>query len=212
VSRSTPAAAAAALALAAVALSGCISLFPKGDPAQLYRFGAGDSAQAPVAGGPRAYEVIQGSIEFNRAAAGDRILTVNGSEMAYIAAARWVAPAPSLFEEAFHRAFMNSAKAPRLTGMGRASQAVATLRLDVDAFETRYDQGMESAPTVVVRIRGAMTATKDRSLLDERTFESRKPASDNRVSAIVLAYDAATMDALAQLADWSGDTAAKAAR
>lgn len=208
-SRSIPAAALAALAIAAIGLSGCISLFPKSEPAQLYRFGAADG-RAEAAAKARPYEVIQGAIDFNRAAAGDRILTINGAESAYIANSRWVSPAPALFEEAFHRAFINTPSAPRLTGMGRASKAVAILKLDVDAFEARYEQGMEAAPTIVVRIRAAMASTRDRSLLDEQTFEARRPASENRVSAIVQAYDAATMDALGKLAEWAGQTAARA--
>lgn len=208
-SRKSVAAAAAAIAIAGLGLSGCISLFPKSNPAQLYRFGAIDTA-APAPGARKSVEVIKGGIDFNRAAAGDRILTVNGSEMAYIKDARWVAPAATLFDEAFDRAFADRAEAPRLSGMGRASKAVAYLRADVDTFETRYDQGVEAAPLVVVRVRAAMVRTSDRSLIGEETFESRMRASDNRVSAIVQAYDAATDQALGKLAAWAGQAARSA--
>jgi cholesterol transport system auxiliary component len=205
VSRKSTAAAAAALTIAALGLSGCISLFPKSNPAQLYRFGAADLTAPADATKP--LEVIKGAVDFNRAAAGDRILTVNGSELAYIKDARWVAPAATLFDEAYERAFANSSSAPRLTGLGRASKAVGVLKLDVDAFETRYDQGMEAAPLVVIRIRASMISTRDRVLLGDHAFESRFRATDNRVSAIVQAYDAAAGDALGKLADWTGQVA-----
>jgi cholesterol transport system auxiliary component len=209
VSRKSAVAATAVLAIAALGLSGCISLFPKSNPAQLYRFGAAE-AGAAAADAARPVEVIKGGVEFNRAAAGDRILTVNGTELAYIKDARWVAPAATLFDEAYERAFASAPDAPRLTGMGRASKAAGVLRLDVDAFETRYDQGMEAAPLVVVHIRASMISTRDRRLIGDHAFESRVRASDNRVSAIVQAYDAASADALGKLAGWAGQAARSA--
>ena len=88
----------AVLTLAAIALSGCISLFPKAEPAQLYRFQAQPTAQ-PFPPGPL-FGVLRLGASFPRASAGDRILTVNDrGEAAYIAGARWVSPASVLFEE-----------------------------------------------------------------------------------------------------------------
>ncbi len=203
-------AAAAAMALAAVSLGGCFSLFPKAEPSLLYRLGA--SAPPPPAAAPvKTVDVIRARVEFNRAAATDRILTVTGGQAAYIAGSRWVSPAPVMFEEALERAFASSPAAPRLSEVGGATGAVAVLRLSVDNVETRYDAGPETAPTVLVRVRAELMHNRTRELMGYRVFEGRANATENRVSAIVQAYDAATTQALSALADWTGATVAGAA-
>lgn len=192
------------VAIAAVALgvSGCISLFPEKTPAQMYRFGASTPAAAEA--GARDGEVLRGPIVFSRAASNDRIVTVNGTEIAYVAASRWVAPAPALFQEALERGFAATPGAPRLSPFGQGVAATGVLNLDVDAFEARYEQGLEAAPTIVVRIRARITHPRERQLLGEQVFEVRRPASENRVSAIVQAYDTAVSEALASLIAWTG--------
>jgi cholesterol transport system auxiliary component len=204
-------AAAAALALAAVSLGGCFSLFPKAEPSLLYRLGATEPVYAAGSVQGRRADVIRARVEFNRAAATDRILTVTGGQAAYIAGSRWVSPAPVLFEEALERAFARSPTAPRLSELGGASGAVAVLRLSVDNFETRYDKGPETAPAVYVRVRAELLDNRTRTLLGYRVFEGHANATENRVSAIVQAYDAATTQALSALADWTGAMVAGAA-
>ncbi|MGZ8363675.1 MAG: ABC-type transport auxiliary lipoprotein family protein, partial [Caulobacteraceae bacterium] len=145
-----------------------------------------------------------------QAASTDRILTITGAETAYIAGARWVAPAPTLFDEALDNAFGANPNAPRLTSVGAATKAAAVLRLDVTAFEAVYDQGQEAAPEVVVRVRASLNRAHDRALLGERTFEARRRAADNRVGAIVPAFDAATAQVLTDLAAWTGGFAGAA--
>lgn len=194
-----------AVAAAALALSGCITLFPEKTPAQMYRFGAATPPAAEEAG-PRDGEVLRGPIVFSRAASNDRIVTVNGTEIAYVAAARWVAPAPALFQEALERSFATTPGAPRLASFGQGVAATGILNIDVDAFEARYEQGLEAAPTVVVRIRARITHPRERRLIGEQMFEVRRPASENRVGPIVAAYDSAITEALAALVAWTGQT------
>lgn len=203
-------AAVAALALAAVSLGGCFSLFPKAEPSILYRLDAGAPAAAAQPGPGKGVTVVRGRIDFTRAAATDRILTVTNGQAAYIAGSRWVSPAPVLFEDALERAFAAAPNAPMLSELGGASGAVAFLRLHVDNFETRYDNGPETAPTVYVRVRAELIDNKSRALLGYKVFEGRANASDNRVSVITQAYEAATRQALTALADWTGEKVAGA--
>src|SRR5690242_16860750 len=93
------------IALTTPTLSGCISLFPKTDPVALYRFEGAQQAVAPRPGAAAAFALARVPTVFPRAAAGDRILTVTGSQVAYIAGARWVSPASALFDESVDRAF-----------------------------------------------------------------------------------------------------------
>lgn len=191
---------AAALALAAIALSGCISLFPKADPAQLYRFEA--AAPAPAAATGPLFGVLRLGTSFPRASAGDRILTVNDrGEAAYIASARWVSPASVLFDEEVSSAFQGAGRA-RLIGRGEVIKADYSLKLDVQTFEAHYDRGPKAAPEIVISVRGVVTRNRDRALVGEQVFSSRVRAGENRVSSIVPAFNTALTQVLGQLVGW----------
>jgi cholesterol transport system auxiliary component len=199
----------AALALTAVALAGCISLFPKTKPSQLYRFG-GPSAEAAGPAAPAAARVgfLKPPATFSRAAAGDQLLSITGEQAAYIAEARWVAPASTLFDEAVSQAFDANVGPARLVTRGEIGKAAYTLRLDVRNFETVYDQGQGAAPQVLIRVRGTITRNTDRTVVSERIFERTVRAGDNRISAIVMAYDAGMSALTGELVAWANSAAA----
>lgn len=191
---------AAALAFAAIALSGCISLFPKAEPAQLYRFEA--TAPARTAATGPLFGVLRLGTSFPRASGGDRILTVNDrGEAAYIAGARWVSPASVLFDEQVASAFQGAGRA-RLIGRGEVVRADYSLKLDVQTFEARYDRGPKAAPEIVVALRGVVTCNRDRALVGEQVFSTRVRAGENRVGSIVRAFNAAISQVLDQLVAW----------
>ncbi|MFC3077514.1 ABC-type transport auxiliary lipoprotein family protein [Phenylobacterium terrae] len=196
-----------AAVLAAMSASACVSLLPKSDPAVLYRFDVdpvGGEAQAPA----NQVGLLKPPARFPQASAGDRILTVTGGQAAYIAAARWVAPASVLFDEAVARGFDGNPGAARLVTRGEVARADMALRLDVRTFETVYDSGPEAAPQVVIRVRAALTRANDRSLVGERMFEQTVRAGDNRVGAIVAAYDQAVTTIVRDLVAWTNQAAA----
>jgi cholesterol transport system auxiliary component len=187
------------VAVLALALSGCISLLPKSKPSQLYRFGASAAEASPR---ESAVGVFLAHGLFPSEAASDRILTIDGGKAAYIARSRWVAPASLLWIEAVHGAFDADPGRVRLNVRGQASKSEYVLRLDVRNFEARYENGVDSAPTVVVRVRGVMSKM-DMSKVTEQIFEVKAPASSNRVGAIVAAYDKAVTDVLGQIVAWT---------
>lgn len=197
-----------ALALAACAalLAGCITLLPNEKPAQLYRFD-GD-IQAPAAAGPAPpFAVARLGGSFVQAAANDRMLTITGSRAAYVADSRWVSPAAVLFNEALSRAFDTDAGPARLLTRGDFSKADYILRVDVTQFEAQYNQGSRAAPEIVVSLRATL-AGSDRLLAGSKQFETRVRARDNRVSAIVEAYDEAVSQALGELVAWTNNRGA----
>jgi len=200
---------AAIAAAATVVLAGCITVFPESKPTQMYRFGApaavADRPQAGPEAGP--VGVLKPASNFARAVGGDHILSVTGAEAAYIADARWVAPASALFDEAIAQAFDASPGRVRLVARGEAARTDYVMRLDVRNFEAVYESGPRSAPTVVVRARAVLTRTRDRSLIDERVFEVRVKAPGNRIGAIVQTFDAAVAEVLSQLVAWSSEKA-----
>ena len=201
-----------AVGLAAFALAGCISLLPKSKPAQLYRFGATHpaSASAPPQAGSPTVGVFWANGSFQREAAGDRILTVTNEKVAYIAESRWAAPAEVLFDEAVFETFDAVGGHVRLVPRGAPTTSDYVLRVDVRNFEARYENGPKAAPTVLIRMHAMLTRDRQRSLVSDRLFEARARASDNRVGAIVAAYDKALNDAIGQLADWTDQQTAQA--
>ncbi len=190
-------------------LTGCVTVFPKAIPAQMYRFDVSPSETPPTPSTATPFSVYRAPTSFNRGADGDKILTMTGDQAAYVAAARWVSPASVLFDEAESRAFDLSGGPARLGRRGELVSAPINLRLDVEAFETRYADGPAAAPTVVVRVRANLTRVVDRKTLAVRVFESQKKVADNRVSAIVPGYDAAVSDVLGQIVAWTNDEGSK---
>ncbi|MBL8771816.1 MAG: membrane integrity-associated transporter subunit PqiC [Phenylobacterium sp.] len=200
--RRTLAPAAAALAVTALTLGGCVSLLPKSKPAHLYRFGQPLAAEAVTA--PQgSVGVLRASATFQREAAGDRLLTITNGKAAYVAETRWVAPATVLWDEAVLAAFDADPGPVRILSRGEPASAAYVLRLDVRNFETHYTAGPKAAPTVIVRVRAAITRGTDREMVREQIFEKRVPAADNRVTAIVAAYDRAVAEVLREVVAWT---------
>ncbi|WP_297693990.1 ABC-type transport auxiliary lipoprotein family protein [Phenylobacterium sp.] len=194
----------AAMAIA-LALSGCVSLLPKSKPAQLYRFGATHAQPTRRPPGSSTVGVFWSDGAFQRESAADRILTVTGDKVAYIAEVRWAAPAEVLFDQAVFDAFDAAGGRVRLAPRGAPAPTDFVLRVDVRDFETRYESGPNAAPTVLVRLHATLTRDRGHTLLSDQLFEARAPAADNRVGAIVAAYDKAVNDVLAQLVAWTNE-------
>ncbi len=194
------------LAVTALVLSGCLTLVSQGKEIPLYRFGQA-AAQATQTVPEVRVAVLRAAGTFQREAAGDRILTVSGGKVAYIADTRWAAPAPALWDQAVTAAFDANHGAVRLAARGEPTSAGQALRLDVRTFETRYDQGSKSAPEILVRVRVAMLSPRASSTLNEQIFEARVRASRNRVTAIVAAYDAAVSQVLDEVVAWTNERA-----
>ncbi len=194
----------------ALSLAGCISLLPKTKPATLYRFGSPPpGAEAPPTQETAEVGVVRAGGLFQRESGGDRLLTVTGGRVAYVADVRWATAAQVLFDQALLAAFDNDPGPIRLMSRGEPGTAKFVLRVDVRNFEARYDRGAEAAPEVLVRLRAVMVRT-DRSQSVEHILESRVRAGDNRVGPIVDAYDRAVADVLGRLVTWTNTQAAAA--
>jgi cholesterol transport system auxiliary component len=195
---------------AALLISGCVSLLPKTTPAQLYELNAdlGPALDAPAAA---KVNVRLGPVAFKPAAGGDRLLTVNGEEAAFVGGARWEAPAQTLFDAALARAFETRARTSRLISRADATGSSYILSIDVDDFEVRYVTGRGAPPSAEVSLRARLVRYPERTVMLDRTFTADAPASADRVSAIVRAYDKALGEALDGLIEATDQQTAKAA-
>ena len=191
-----------ALAGAALALSACVTVFPKTEPSGLYRFGT--TPPAVSKGPPGAmFGVLKAPTVFTRPSAGDRILTTSpGGEAAYVADARWLAPASVQFDEALSRAFDADPGRARLIGRGEVAKAQLVLRLEVRTFEAAYVDGPKAAPEIVIQVRGVISRSADRALVGDQVFEAKVKATDNRVGPIVQAFDEANTKVVGDIVDW----------
>lgn len=191
-------------AAAILALSGCVTVFPKTEPEQLYRF----EVAAPEAVAAKSFDVTQGQIVFNQAASSDGILTLTNGAAAYIDGARWVTPAERMFEEQLARAFM--AGPARLVSPGTAGRPDWILRLEVQRFEAVYRGDPEGAPTVLVEIKASLSRNQRDGETIDRVFRAEAPTTANRVSAIVPGFNLALTTALTDLTAWVGTAGATA--
>ena len=189
-----------AVGVAASALAGC-ALLSSPDPVQTYRFGGAAPAvsQSVSSSAP---SIALRRVEFPEAVEGDKLLGVTGTETAYIKGARWVSPAADLYMESLENAFAGQATGVRLVGPREAVRSGRSLDIDIRAFEARYD-APGGVPTVVVTARARVTALPDRTVSAERMFSVEQPATENRVSAIVAAFDTATRDLNTQIVAWT---------
>ncbi len=202
-----------AVAGVVVSLSGC-SLLSTPDPVQNYRFGLPLDAPSTVGDTPAPLSVSIRRIEFPEATGDDRILGVTGIETAYIGGARWVSPASTLFDDSLKAAFANRADQIRVLGRREPGTPPLVLQVSVTTFEARY-AAPGATPDVVITARAQLRSTPERraggeaairpeqARSVERVFTVTQPASENRVSAIVAAFDTATRDINTQIADWT---------
>lgn len=201
------------LLLAAVTslLAGCISLFPETDPAQLYRFGSTEPQVQQTPSDQPGFDVFLSNTGFEPSSANERILTVTGTQAAYIKGARWVTSAVSLFNSALQHAFDIDQGPARLISGGEITRTDFVLKLDVRTFEARYDNGQDTAPTVVVKVHAALNRSLDQALIGDQGFQAAVTASDNRMGAITQAFDLAVARVLEQLVNWVNTSGTRSA-
>jgi cholesterol transport system auxiliary component len=185
-------------------LSGCITLFPKTKPVQLYRFGV--QTAASVGEQPQdLVSILKGPTQFNRAASGDRILTMTGQQSAYIADARWFDSAGVLFDASLSNSFSQSTGRSRLIRSGDGALATMSLRLDVRAFEVRYnDRGRR--PVAAVNVQGLLVDADNRTIVAQNLFDCEQKADANRVRDLVEALDKAVTECQSKIVTWTNAT------
>lgn len=181
-----------------LAIAGCGSLLESELPApQAYVL------RLPVREAP-AVSTHAGSVLLQRPEAGpglesDRIVLLRSDRrFDYYAASRWASPAPDLVESvmveglrasgAFSAVFDDSAPyAPRYN-----------LRCAMRRFEADYTKG-GNAPTVFVTLDCTLGRHRDRELLASFTAQGSEVAGDDRLNAVVAAFDTATATAVGEL-------------
>ena len=129
----------------------------------------------------------------------------------YFAAARWSGPLDEVMQDLTLQAFHD-----RFRNVHTDSSAFAAgywLEIDVVDFQAEYAaSGASSAPTAHVHLLVRLGNAGDRHVLGEFDADVRESATDNRLTAVVAAYNAAADQALAEIVGSVTETLARAAR
>jgi cholesterol transport system auxiliary component len=198
-------------AAAACALPGAqrLHLAAAEDQAGAPLHGSGHGRSAPGPGGAAASDVgvFRATGLFQRESAGDRLLGITGDKAAYIAETRWVAAGRGPVRQAVAAAFDGSRRA-RCGWSPAASRAALPMRC-ASTSATSRPYATTPAPRrprpswCEIRAVTTLVSDKDKGVAGEQIFEAnRVKAGDNKVGAIVPAYDKAINEALGKIVAW----------
>jgi ABC-type uncharacterized transport system auxiliary subunit len=186
------------LAAAALwALAGCGGLHSDRPAVQVYTLDPAhaDSKPDPVAG---AASLL---VSRPQAAPGldtDGIaLRRSAQRLDYYAASRWPAALPDFLQSLVVEALRASGKYRSVQSDRAAFSADRILQIDIRRFQAEY--AAEGAPVVRVQLLATLGKRDDRSVVATVEAESSAPATENRMQAVVAAFQSATAAALADL-------------
>jgi cholesterol transport system auxiliary component len=205
-------AAAWAAALALIFLAACTgSLFQsKAAPPNIYILSAGAGSAASAA--PAADIPVDLAVLKPRLRPGletDRIATLYPDRrLDYYADARWSGPLSEVLQDLAVQEFRSRANLRNITGDASVFGSAYWLEIDVTDFQAEYTSAT-GAPTVHVHFLARLGRSGDRSILGQFTASAQQPATENRLSAIVDAFEHAADAALAEIVAQTADTLAK---
>ena len=126
--------------------------------------------------------------------------------LSYLADARWSGPLDEVVQDLALQAFRAHAALRNVHADASSFGGGYWLEIEVADFQAEYSArpgeagGIDSgAPVVHVHLLGVLGGSGDRSVLGHFEANERRPAAENRLGAIVEAYDQAVDAALAHL-------------
>jgi cholesterol transport system auxiliary component len=122
----------------------------------------------------------------------------------YFADARWSGPLGQVVQDLAVQTFRSSAQLRNVSADSSAFASAYWLELEVTDFQAEYSTA--SAPIVHVRLLARLGLARDRHVLGSFAAEAREPAAENRLTAIVAAYEKAADEALHELASKTAAT------
>ncbi len=183
------------------ALSGCTGLFHSdARPEQVYYLRA-----TPI---PQGTAPIATSLRLNRPTASPGlettqiVLVESDRRMSFFEAARWPAAPPNMIETLAVEKLRGSGLWQSVADSGSPFPSDYVLLVSVRRFEADYTTG-SVAPDVHVVLDCIIGKREGREVIRSFLAESSVPASANKLSAVVAAFDAATNAALDSLATQS---------
>jgi ABC-type uncharacterized transport system auxiliary subunit len=199
-----------ALSLSMVLLTACAgSLFKNNTaPPTMYLLSAtpksstADSAKAPLA--PIDLAVLK--LRVRAGLDTDRIAALYPDRhMDYFAGVRWSGPLDEVLQDLAVQQFHSNPGLRNVSAEASVFASTYWLEIEVVDFQAEY-AAESSAPTVHVQLRARVGNSGDRHVLGRFEPDIHEAAADNRMTAIVDAYNRAADKALAEIAEGTAQT------
>jgi ABC-type uncharacterized transport system auxiliary subunit len=127
----------------------------------------------------------------------------------YFADARWSGPLDDVVQDLAVQAFRNGARLQNVSSDASAFASGYWLEIEIADFQAEYASA-GATPTINVRLLARVARAGDRNVLGSFTAGARQAATDNRLTAIVDAYERAVNSALVEIVGGTSRTLAEA--
>jgi ABC-type uncharacterized transport system auxiliary subunit len=127
----------------------------------------------------------------------------------YYADARWSGPLDDVVHDLAVQVFRNAGLLRNVSSDASAFMSGYWLEIEVADFQAEYSSA-GTPPTINVRLLARVARAGDRNVLASFTAAARQTAADNRLTAIVEAYERAVNSALADIAEGTARTLTEA--
>jgi cholesterol transport system auxiliary component len=182
-------------------LAGCGGLLPKPPERQVYRI---EASSVPEAGLPHvaaqlaiATPTASDGLDSRRIALARTPVTLD-----YFADAEWADQAPFLVRDALVAGFKKSGAVASVSPASLGLHADFLLEAAIRDFQAVYDAS-NGAPKVVVALALDLVRLPDRKILTQTSVRGEATAAENKLPAIVSAFDAALSQAVQQAIAWT---------
>lgn len=174
-------------------MGGCVGgLLGGGKADQLYSFGVlQDDAPVVAEASPRRLLSIT-PVQMPGAAAGDRILTVQGNESAYVKDVRWISPATMLMQAAIENTLRARVADLMIAHPSTARKAQTILSIRLSRFDAQYPSDGNGLPTVRIMGDAALIDAATRRIIARLPIDTREAAHADGSAALASAFDRAT--------------------
>ncbi len=189
------------MGISSLPLAGCADVLGPGEASQIYLLHA---STPPTPSGPK----VPWSLSVMRPGAAESLDTARipvvkaDGVMDYYAKAQFPDRVPVIVQDALVANFENGGRIDRVSNARDALQADYLLVSDIRDFEAKYDVP-DGAPTVIVGLSVKLVSAQGRRIV--ATFATRHtvPATADRITAAVQAFEAALAAAAAAIVSWA---------
>jgi len=133
------------------------------------------------------------------------VLVQSDHRLNYFTGSRWAGNMPEVIEALAIESLRGSGVWAVVQGSGSGINSDYTLQISVRRFDADYTESA-NAPIVRVAFDCVISRRLDRELLGSFTAEAAEPSTENRLAAVVQAFEVATNKALAVVAERSAES------
>ncbi len=195
-------------AMAALAALAACTILPEPERYVTYRL----PAPTPETAG-QAQEALPATLRLTPPRASDRLassrilVALEGERLSAYSGARWVSPAPKLWQDAMATAFRADGRLPKVIAGGERLPADLELRSTLRAFE--IDRSTEDEAQARAVLHARLIALHERDIVATRRFTASAPLAKAETEGAVAALGDASRELTEDLIEWTITQAAE---